>query len=141
MRINPEPHCEAQRQEYWELFPTRFHRWLDEGHGACVLRQFELRNIVENALRYFDHDRYKLDEFIVMPNHVHVLVVPLGEHLLSGIVHSWKSFTASQINAALGQHGAFWQKESFDHIVRSTGSLEKFRQYIRDNPKIVVAKK
>jgi REP element-mobilizing transposase RayT len=78
---------------------------------------------------------------VVMPNHVHVLLSPLGEQLLSGIVHSWKSFTASQINAALGRQGAFWQKESFDHIVRSAASLEKFRQYIRDNPKNVVAKK
>jgi len=56
-------------------------------------------------------------------------------------VHSWKSFTASEINGQLNSTGAFWQKESFDHIVRSTASLEKFRQYIRDNPKGAIAKK
>jgi REP element-mobilizing transposase RayT len=76
-----------------------------------------------------------------MPNHVHAIVAPLGEHLLSSIVHSLKSFTANKINEALGRCGAFWQKESFDHIVRSTDSLEKFRRYIRDNPKSVLAKK
>jgi len=141
LRSNPEPHSEAQRGEYWESFPARYHHWLDQGYGSCVLKRPRLQAIIENALGYFGGERYQLDEFVVMPNHVHALVTPLGKHLLSSIIHSWKSFTASQINAALGQHGAFWQKESFDHIVRSTGSLEKFRQYIRDNPKIVVAKK
>ena len=72
---------------------------------------------------------------------LHVLVAPLGRHFLSGIVHPGKSSTATEINAASAQHGAFWQKESFDHIVRSAAALEKFRQYIRDNPKNIVAKK
>jgi hypothetical protein len=70
-----------------------------------------------------------------------VLLSPLRKQLLSSIVHSWKSFSAHKINAALGRQGAFWQKESFDHIVRSAASLEKFRQYIRANPKNVGAKK
>jgi hypothetical protein len=69
-----------------------------------------------------------------------VLVAPLGRHFLSGIVHSGKSSTATESDAALGQRGAFWQKESFDHIVRSAASLEKVRRYIRDNPKNIVAK-
>jgi REP element-mobilizing transposase RayT len=69
-----------------------------------------------------------------MPNHVHALVTPLPGHELSDILHSWKSFTANQINRLLGVSGAFWQKESFDHIVRSPDSMENFRRYIRDNP-------
>ena len=57
----------------------------------------EVRKIVENALRHFDGNRYALDEFAVASNHVHVLVTPLGEHDLSEILHSWKSFTAHEI--------------------------------------------
>jgi REP element-mobilizing transposase RayT len=76
-----------------------------------------------------------------MPNHLHVLAAPLGRHFLSGIVHPGKSSTATKINAASAQRGAFWQKESFDHIVRSAASLEKFREYIRDNPKESCGKK
>ena len=140
LRKNPEPHSTAQRREYWERFPARFQYWLDQGHGACLLRQSKLRQVVEGALRHFDGTRYRLDEFVVMPNHVHVIVAPLGENLLSSVVHSWKSFTANKINEALHRRGAFWQKESFDHIVRSTDSLEKFRRYIEDNPKTAVVK-
>jgi REP element-mobilizing transposase RayT len=132
---NPEPHSEAQRREYWERFPARFHYWLDQGYGTCVLGGIGFRTIVENALRHFDGDRYELRDHVVMPNHVHVIVTPLGEHLLSTIIHSWKSFTAHKINEMLGCRGAFWQKESFDHIVRSSESLEKFREYIEANRK------
>jgi REP element-mobilizing transposase RayT len=141
LRRNPEPHSLGQRREYWERFPARFQYWLDQAHGACVLRQTKLRRMVEDAMRHFDSDRYRLDEFVVMPNHVHAIVAPLGENLLSSIVHSWKSFSANKINEALNRRGVFWQKESFDHIVRSTDSLGKFRRYIQENPKNAVAKK
>jgi REP element-mobilizing transposase RayT len=137
---NPEPYSEAQRHDYWERFSVRLQHWLDQGHGECMLRRIELRLVVENAVRYFDGDHYNLDKFVVMPNHVHALVTPLGAHVLSSILRSWKSFTAKKINASLGRSGTFWQKESFDHIVRSTASLEKFREYIHENPKSVVAK-
>ena len=69
-----------------------------------------------------------------MPNHVHVLVRPIGEHTLSQILHSWKSFAAKQINAALGRDGKVWQDESFDNIVRDEAALEKFSFYIQENP-------
>jgi type I restriction enzyme R subunit len=117
-------------------------------------------------LKHFDGERYRLDEFVVAPNHVHVLVSRLGEHQLSQILHSWKSFTAHEIlkvEAASRRLSEFqnqrrdasatlqsqteqsgggvpppsdrtntvWQSESFDHIVRSPASMEKFREYIR----------
>lgn len=46
LRENPEPHSDAQRREYWERFPARFHYWLDQAHGACALREPNLRKIV-----------------------------------------------------------------------------------------------
>ena len=70
-----------------------------------------------------------------MPNHVHALVQPLGTTQLAEILHSWKSFSASQINAHLGKAGSFWKKEYYDHIVRDLEELRRIRKYIRDNPK------
>lgn len=121
LRQHPEPHDAPTRKEYNEKFPKRIQQWLDQGYGECLLRKPVLKNIVENALRNFDGQRYDLDEFVVMPNHVHVLVTPKANHRLSDILHSWKSFTANAINIAAGLSGTFWQKESFDHIVRSPG--------------------
>ena len=107
---------------------------LDEHHGECWLRRPDLGALVEAALRHFDGDRYALGPFVVMPNHVHVLVVPIREHTLSDILHTWKSFTANQANRNLGRTGPFWQEESFDHLVRDEAALERFTRYIETNP-------
>ncbi len=137
-RAHPEPHDEATRREYYELFPARFQNWLDQGMGPCVLAKPEIKQVVEDALLHFVGDRYKLREFVVMPNHVHLLISPLGDHLASEILHSLKSFTANEINKRLDEKmEPVWQHESFDHIVRSPEQVERIRQYIRDNPKCV----
>jgi replication-associated recombination protein RarA len=64
-----------------------------------------------------------------------VLVCPLETHTLSEITQAWKSTTAHRVNKLLGRSGTFWQKESFDHIVRSAEQAQKFRNYIQENPR------
>jgi len=120
--------------EYRRLFSARYEDLLDAGSGACVLRDPTLAGIVCSALRHFEGHRYHLDEFVIMPNHVHVLVKPLPGHGLVSILHSWKSFTAKRINRHLGTTGQLWQHESYDHLVRSEAALNAIRRYIRANP-------
>jgi putative DNA methylase len=86
------------------------------------------------ALRNFDGDRYVLVGFVVMDDHVHVLVQPLKGIALEQILHSWKSFTARQFQRAGGRKGAVWQKESFDRIVRNEADLWEKAGYILANP-------
>jgi Rad3-related DNA helicase/REP element-mobilizing transposase RayT len=130
---HPEPHSEADRAEYHERFTERFHQWLDAGLGECWLKRPDLSEIVEQALRFFDGQRYVLSHFVVMPNHVHALVRPVQGHPLKEILHSWKSFTAHKLNKLIGRTGTFWQDESFDCIVRNEAQLEKYAAYIREN--------
>lgn len=104
-----------------------------------MLRDLANADILHGALRFFAGQRYTLDEYVVMPNHVHVLVKPLAGHGLAGILHSWKSYTANKLNRRLGHTGQFWQHESFDHIVRNESAREAIRRYIRDNPKVAGA--
>jgi Rad3-related DNA helicase/REP element-mobilizing transposase RayT len=134
LALHPEPRREADEREYHEKFGNRFENWLDTGVGSCVLRQPQAAGKMVAALRHFDGERYALGHFVVMPNHVHVLVRPLAGHTLSEILKSWKSFTAREINQALGRTEALWQDESFDHIVRTPQALEQFSEYIRQNP-------
>jgi REP element-mobilizing transposase RayT/type I restriction-modification system DNA methylase subunit len=129
-----EPFTEAESAEYHRLFSDRVEQWLDAGAGSCCLADPKLAKIVGDALRHFDGQRYQLDEWVVMPNHVHVLLTPVGDHKLEDILHSWKSFTATAINKQRNQSGQFWQHESYDHIVRSEAQLAHYRQYIQDNP-------
>ncbi len=134
LKAHPEPWSMHDEQEYYRLFPDRWEAWLDEGHGESLLARPEVRQIVEEVLRHDDGTKYRLEDFIVMPNHVHVLVSPLGKHTLSEITQAWKSTSAHPVNKLLRRTGTFWQKESFDHIVRSAEQVQKFRQYIQENP-------
>ncbi len=120
--------------EYHRLFSERYENLLNAGSGSCVLRDPQNAEIVEGAFRYFQGQRYDLDEYVVMANHVHVLVKPLAGHGLTDILHSWKSFTANQINRRLNRQGQLWLHESYDHIVRNEPAMCAIRRYIRDNP-------
>ena len=134
LKQHPEPWDTKTEEEYYRLFPDRWEKWLDEHHGECLLARPDLRKIVEDVLRHDDGVTYRLKDFVVMPNHVHVLVTPLGKNTLSEAVQEWKSVSAHRINKALGRKGEFWQKEYFDHIVRSAEQREKFKRYIQNNP-------
>lgn len=124
---------EAEHQEFYRLFTAKWHQMLDAGHGECVLKRPELSEIVVENLRHLDGEKYVLEAFMVMPNHVHVLAGIPGRGEMKRLCRNWKRFTAGRINDALAREGQFWQWESFDHLVRSPASLAKFREYILNN--------
>lgn len=111
-----------------------WHGHLDSCHGACVLLRPSLSSIVADSLRHFDGERYDLDSFVVMPNHVHVLVQFRPPVTCRQQCTSWLRFTAREINKAIGEKGQFWQGEPFDHLVRSAEHFKYFQDYIEDNP-------
>jgi hypothetical protein len=49
-------------------------KYIDAGHGSCILSHPEAAALVENALLHFDQERYRLLAWVIMPNHVHVLI-------------------------------------------------------------------
>jgi len=95
-----------------------------------------------------------LDAFIVMPNHVHGVIVMAGQSnvgallaapaigqgerpaptKLGDVVRTFKSKSAIQINRSMERSGPLWQRNYYEHIIRNEKSLEKIRRYIFDNP-------
>lgn len=102
--------------------------------GSCVLGKPAIADVVQKALLHFNTHRYELAAWCVMPNHVHVVVTPLLEFSLSSILHSWKSFTSHQINRLLKRTGTWWERESFDHLIRSIADFDRFIDYVEYNP-------
>ncbi|MHB0961201.1 MAG: transposase [Pirellulaceae bacterium] len=124
----------ALRGPYRKFRDRGWHQRLDEGHGECLLRRPELAAMVAESIQKFDADRYDLDSFVVMPNHVHVLLQCRRGWTLRRVATTWLEYTARRINKALGRSGHFWQSEPFDHLVRSAEQFLYLRHYIRDNP-------
>jgi putative DNA methylase len=108
--------------------------YLDTGCGACHLSDPHIANMVENALLHFDGERYRLSAWVLMPNHVHLLVAPCYAHSLSDIIHSLKSYTAQEVNKILGRKGRFWFEDYFDRYIRNARHFENALSYIENNP-------
>lgn len=122
------------RKEFRREFSKEFHELLDSGYGECWLRDPETRGLVEEALHHGKGVNYLLGDYVIMPNHVHVLVQPTSGQLLRKIVGSWKKYSARVINQLRQTSGSFWQAESFDRIVRDEREFARYRDYIAENP-------
>ena len=91
--------------------------------------------MVVEAIRYNADNlgHYVLHAFVVMPNHVHLLLTPAVP--LPQLMKSLKGITAKRGNAILGLTGRpFWQEESYDHVVRDSREFERIVNYIEENP-------
>jgi REP element-mobilizing transposase RayT len=109
-------------------------RYLDAGSGSCLFKDPEHATALASTLRHFDERHYLLGAFAVMPNHVHALVRPTHPNTLTAVLHSWKSYSANQLQRRAGITGRVWQEESFDRLVRDESELAKFHSYIVGNP-------
>ncbi|HUY89174.1 MAG TPA: transposase [Pirellulales bacterium] len=125
---------EAQRAEFQKHFDRCRETFLDTCHGRCLLRRPELARIVADSLLHFDGERYRMGDFVVMPNHVHLLAAFPTADAMKQQCDSWLHYTAYKIHRTIGEKGKFWQQEPFDHLVRSVEQYEYLRQYVADNP-------
>lgn len=108
---------------------STWHRWRLPG----VARELALESCVRANGR-----KYRLYAAVVMPDHVHLICLPLidenGSISIPEITRTIKSESAHRINKALNRTGHVWQDESFDHVLRGDESLRKKAQYILENP-------
>ena len=112
----------------------RIERALDQGHGSAALARSDVADLVERSLLHFDNERYRLEAWVIMPTHVHVLATPLGAWTLSAITQGWKSFTARYANRLLGREGRFWAPDYFDRAIRDERHFGNALGYIAMNP-------
>ena len=136
---NPETTGADQkiRREYEEnqrRMAIRMEALLDAGAGSCWMSQLRMREVVQNALLHFHPTRLHMYAFVVMPNHVHALFRPEGDHDPEDLAGSWKQFSSRSINRMTGQKGNLWQSESWDRIVRDSDHFRKVVRYIARNP-------
>jgi len=119
------PHWRADHVIY-------FVTWRIE-RGVSLLKPDE-RSVIADAVEFFDNTRYWLFAYVVMDDHVHVVLRISPDYPLQKIIHSWKSFASHQFGKLTGRIGQVWQQEYFDRIVRDRTELDNVLQYIAYNP-------
>lgn len=112
----------------------RLQKWLDAGYGECHLRQPEIARVVEEFLFARDEVDYRLLEWVVMPNHIHVLAELAAHAPMAEVVKRWKGGSSHRINRILGRRGTFWFREYHDRFMRDGDHFSNSVAYVRENP-------
>lgn len=151
------PELAAYEQRFQEFRRQWFVKFEDILHkeetGPTWLKDERVAKIVADALHYRDGKVYRLDAYCIMSNHVHVVFTPvlsateLREILLPDglrfasqnppldrIIKSLKGYSAWEANNEIGRKGAFWQRESYDHVVRDNAEFARIVSYVLNNP-------
>ncbi len=108
--------------------------YVDAGHGACYLRNPIIAQIVIDSWLHLAGECYDLLAWVVMPNHVHLVIRQYDSHQLENIIARWKSFTATTINKHLQRSGPLWMPDYWDRYVRDQDHFARVVQYIENNP-------
>ncbi|NCD34511.1 MAG: hypothetical protein EOL87_13990 [Spartobacteria bacterium] len=112
-------------------------RELDKCYGSCIFRKKEYTEVLYSALLYFDKKRLQCGDFVIMPNHVHWIVMPLSGFTLEGLLKSIKQHVSRKLGLLCPDlMGIIWQEEVYDRCIRDRDELVRTRDYIRNNPKV-----
>jgi len=107
--------------------------WLDRGHGSCWLGRRDLAELAENIFLEADGHNYRLQAWVMMPNHVH-LVVDIWDTPLVKLINGWKGWSSRETNKLLERRGPFWQEDYYDTVIRDQAHLKKAIRYTEQNP-------
>ena len=127
--------------------------WINRGIGSCILKIPELAQCVIDSLYCFNDERYHLFHWVVMPNHIHVLIQEFPQNPLCDIVNYWKRYTNVRFNEILLNlktsnrfpngyidnilntfNGSYWILDYWDVLIRSNNHFRLESKYIAENP-------
>ena len=103
--------------------------------GRAVFQVSELAEIVTDAIfHYRDTGAYLLHEFVIMPNHLHLLLTPGRTTSLEKAVQLVKGGSPYQIHEHCGHKMEIWQQGFYDWTIRDFNDWQTKAEYIRMNP-------
>ncbi len=125
---------EQDQRKLNDVQRARLEKLDNAGYGKCWMRDPVNSKIVEDALLHFQDQRYHLFAWVVMPNHVHVLVRVFEDYSIADVISSRKGFTAHEINKHVGRKGQLWEKGFYDRYMRDWRHFLSAVAYIHNNP-------
>ncbi len=109
-------------------------KYLDNLHGELILRIEDVAKIVQESLFFGHGTRYEIVRWVIMPNHIHLLIKAVTNFPVWKAIKLLKSFTANQVNILLNREGAVWARDYFDRYIRDEEHFNNCVQYIDFNP-------
>ena len=134
IKRNPQPWDINIKSQYYSLKQS-LEQYLDQGFGSCILRSESIRKEVEATIHHNADKKYELISYVIMPNHVHLLMRPYEDTELRHELKQIKGISAYRINRLTNQKGPIWQKDYYDTIIRNKLHFYRVLEYIANNPK------
>ena len=129
-RLADEHRSPELRPKLWK----RVDEFLDGGAGECVLQNPVAANILAERLLADHGTLYVLHAFVIMPNHVHVVLTISPDIRLAPLVKTLKGGSSLSINRAIRRTGRLWQPDYFDRLIRSDEHFRRTVEYVHWNP-------
>ena len=126
-KVHPQPWTTDEEKEYHKRFTWKLEGWLDEGSGSCLFRDSANRAFMENSLMCFQGEKVEHHSWVIMPNHLHLILTPLAP--LEKLIQAWKGVSARLIGK-----GKIWQKDYRDTLIHDGDHFANAVRYIRRNP-------
>ena len=130
------PADEVAREEQRRIFLSLEH-YLDQGIGHAPFRNASLALTFSRWLAEYHHNGLRFSEWVVMPNHLHLITQPLRSESCEHFRKTWIGFKKRStrfLNGVAKRGGAFWQRSWFDRWIRDAGELAKWQRYLEQNP-------
>jgi len=138
--IKEKPHQSALRKERisqpgWTYFITTNVHPTHKQFGARPLLNPGAAEVIINAIDWLrDNGRIWRLGYVVMDDHLHLLMMLRAPYRLDQVMHSLKRYTAREINKLLGRTGSLWQPAYHDHAIRDGEDFWEHLHYMHDNP-------
>ena len=111
----------------------RIEAYADKGMGACELQDPRAARIVQETLFQNHGACCELHSWVIMPNHVHVVLTPKNLSL-DGVIKRIKGASAVEVNRLLVRSGRLWQPGYFDRLIRTSEQFAGITNYVEWNP-------
>ncbi len=105
-----------------------------EGRKPLFLQEKNADILVKVAYKQRLRKRFYLFGFVVMPEHLHLMLVPCGDNTISFIMQEIKKGSARLINRERKMRRKVWMNEYYESLVRGENDFTKRMEYITNNP-------
>jgi|SRR5438552_5016281 len=100
-----------------------------------ILQSERMAGLLIDVLQnYRAQQKYLLHEFVIMPNHFHLLITPVNDTTLERAMQLIKGGFSFRAQKELGIQGEIWQTSFFDRRIRDAAEYQKYKEYIWQNP-------
>ena len=90
--------------------------------------------LVKVIREYADQGKFDVESFVIMPDHIHLLITPSSDNSLEICMQLIKGGSSFRLKKELGFVGKVWQRGFTDHRIRDEGDFHSHVNYIHQNP-------